>query len=270
MERRLPTGIPGAKKPKMKSPFRPTLCLAALALTALVACTSSPDKRVLQYLNTEDYGKRYSGNSLQDDYLTIGDRISFLDSYGQFLGNESIGIDGTINFDQAGRVWVAGMTKEQAEVYLTEKALAYYDNADVRVILQAKPKTFWVLGEVEMKGRKNLTEDMTIFDAIMLAKPSDHTSNLGRVRLIRADPVDPLVFSANLSQMYTEGDSTFNFTVQENDIIVVPPTMLAQVGYFISDLINPFTQVLSSIFQGLLSVSKFSNFGGNNKNNSVF
>jgi protein involved in polysaccharide export with SLBB domain len=254
----------------MKSLFRINQCLMALGLAALVACTSSPDKRVLQYLNTEGYGKRYTGNSLQDDYLTIGDRISFVDSYNSFGGAETISIDGTINFDQAGRVWVAGMTKEQAEVYLTEKALTYYPNADIKVLLSPKAKTFWMLGEVGGKGRQSLTEDLTLFDAVMLANPSDHTANLGRVRLIRADPVDPLVFTANLSQMYTEGDSTFNFVIQENDIIVVPPTMLAQIGYFISDLVTPFTQVFSSVFKGLLSVSKFSNLGGNNKSSSVF
>ncbi len=269
MERRLPIGIPGALKPQMKSPFRLNQCLMALGLAALVACTSSPDKRVLQYLNTEGYGKRYTGNSLQDDYLTIGDRISYQDSYNPIVGSSTIGVDGTIDFDQAGRVWVAGMTKEQAEVYLTEKALAYYGQADVKVMLAPRPKTYWILGEIGLKGRKNLMEDLTLFDAVMLASPSDHTANLGRVRLIRADPVDPLVFTANISQMYTEGDSTFNFVIQENDIIVVPPTMLAQVGYFISDLVSPFVQVFSSVFKGLLSVSKFSNFDDNNKS-SVF
>jgi protein involved in polysaccharide export with SLBB domain len=255
----------------MKSPISPSKCLAALLLATLGACTSSPDKRALQYLNQEGYGRRYTGNSLQDDYLSIGDTLQFRDTYNlSVVGAPRIAIDGTIDFDQAGRVWVAGMTKEQAEVYLTEKLLAYYTTADVKVLLVPKPKTFWVLGEVGAPGQKPLIGDITLFDAVMLSIPSEHSANLGRVRLIRADPVVGLVLHANLSDMFS-ADSTFNLTIQEDDIIVVPPTMLAQLGYFISDLIFPFTEVLSSIFQGLLSVSKFSNLNsGNNKNNGVF
>jgi len=270
MERRLSFENPGAHAPSMKSPIRLSKCLMALALAALVACTSSPDKRVLQYLNTEGYGNRYPGNSLQDNYLSIGDSIGYKDSYNPISGTGRIAVDGTIDFDEAGRVWVAGMTKEQAEVYLTEKLLAYYTEADVKVTLQTAYKKYWILGEVGGSGQKTISGDLTLFDAVMQAKPKDHTANLGRVRLIRADPVDPIVINANLAQLFVTGDSTFNMVIQDNDIIVIPPTMLAQVGYFISDLIFPFTEVFSSVFQGLMSVSKFGNLGNNNKKNGVF
>ena len=45
--------------------------LAILGLLAVIGCTSSPDKRVLQYLNTDGFGKRFVGNSLHDNYLTV-------------------------------------------------------------------------------------------------------------------------------------------------------------------------------------------------------
>ena len=93
------------------------------------------------------------------------------------------------------------------------------------------------------------------------------------MRLIRPDPVEPLVIDANLGQMLQSGDSTFNTLVQDFDIIIVPPTMLAQVGYFISDLVYPFTTVFSTVLSGLVGLNNLGNkFCGNknNKNQGIF
>ena len=241
----------------------PLKFLAVAGLFTLVGCTSSPDKRVLQYLNTDGFGKRFVGNSLHDNYMTVGDKISFQDSYTASLrGAETIAMDGTIDFDQAGRVWVAGMTREECEVYLTEKAAAYYTQADIKVLMLTAPKQFFIFGEVGTTGPQKLLGDVTLFEVVMAAVPNENSANLGRVRLIRPDPVDPLVITANVGQMLQSGDSTFNPLVQDNDIIVVPPTMLAQVGYFLSDLIFPFTTVFSTLFKGLLSINNFGKYGG--------
>ena len=57
----------------------------------------------------------------------------------------------------------------------------------------------------------------------------------------------------------------------KGDIIIVPPTMLAQVGYFISDLIYPFTTVFSTIFKGLIGISNVGNkLSGTSKTPGVF
>jgi len=253
--------------------FSLTKSLLLVGLITLVGCTSSPDKRVLQYLNTADFGKRFVGNSLHDDYLTVGDSIKFTDTYNPstLSGQATIAIDGTIDFDQAGRVWIAGMTREEAEVYLTEKAAAYYTQADVKVVLGTNVKQFFIFGEVGTTGPKPLNGDLTLFEVVMAATPNENSANLGRVRLIRPDPVDPLVITANVGQMLQGGDSTFNVLIQDNDIIVVPPTMLAQVGYFISDLVYPFTTVFSTIFKGLIGINNLgNNIGGKKKNTGVF
>jgi protein involved in polysaccharide export with SLBB domain len=255
-------------------PIRPLARISlAVGLLALVGCVSSPDKRVLQYLNTDGFGKRYVGSAFQDDYLTIGDQIVFKDTYNSdpsVNGQATVAIDGTIDFGPMGRVWVAGMTVEQAEVYLTEKAAAAFTQSDIQVVLGTKPKGYFIFGEVGKEGVQQIKGDLTLFEAVMLAKPSENSANLGRVRLIRADPVDPLVITANLGQILTVGDSTFNPTIEENDIIVVPPTMLAQVGYFVADLIYPFTTVFKTVFQGLIGLSNVGNKFNNNNQNNIF
>jgi hypothetical protein len=98
--------------------------------------------------------------------------------------------------------------------------------------------------------------------------PNKDTANLGRVRLIRADPRDPFVQTINLSSIIETGDSTFNVHVQERDIIFVPPTMLAQIGYFIDALLFPVKQVLIGLGSAFWSVNaintygNYGNFGG--------
>ena len=46
-----------------------------LGLCLLTACNSYPDKRLLQYLNTDGFGKRYTGNAEEENYVTIGDTV---------------------------------------------------------------------------------------------------------------------------------------------------------------------------------------------------
>ena len=184
---------------------------------------------------------------------------------------ERVGIDGTINVEPIGRIWIAGMTLEEAEVHLTEKAAAYFTQSDVQVSLKTGAKSYFIFGEVGGSGgRKPLNRDLTLFEAVMDAKPSQNSANLGRVRLIRADPVEPLVITANLGQILTVGDTTFNPVILEDDIIVVPPTMLAQVGYFVSDLVYPFTTVFQTVFQGLFKLNSLGNKLNNNNQNNLF
>ena len=67
------------------------------------------------------------------------------------------------------------------------------------------------------------------------------------MRLIRPDPVDPLSVPISVNDILERGDSTFNVRIHENDIIYVPPTLLAQFAYFLDDLLFPVRQVLGSL-----------------------
>lgn len=249
---------------------RPSLLGLALALL-VAACTTSPDKRVLQYLNTEGFGNRYSGNSEEENYVTIGDAIQFRDLYNpELVGQEQVDIDGTVLLPEVGAVHVAGLTRTELEALLTQKYAPYYQQNDFQVQINTGARYYYVLGEVRAPGPKSFRGDLTLFEAVLEAQPKPNASNLGRVRLVRPDPRDPLVITADIGDMMRTGDSTFNVLVRERDIVVVPPTLLQQFGNFLSEIITPITTVVQSVTQSIFAVARFNRFGNNRNNNNLF
>jgi len=241
---------------------RPSRLLPLLALLLLVlgsGCDSMPDKRGLQYLNTDGFGNRYTGNAEEENWAAIGDSIAVIDEIHpeEVSGTFAIDVDGTVLLPVLGSVPVAGLTRSEIEALLLEKYSPYYPVVDIKVrIVNSRGKQYFIFGEVAQVGEQAFTGDLTIFQAVMRAVPNKDTSNLGRVRLIRADPKDPFIQTINLADLIERGDSTFNVHVQERDIIFVPATMLAELGYFLNTLLFPFTYVLSSISDALFTYDR--------------
>jgi protein involved in polysaccharide export with SLBB domain len=252
----------------------PTRLLSYLLLVLIVghplvltSCSSTPDKRVLQYLNTEGFGKRYTGNAEEQNYVTLLDSVTFVDTFNPAIrGTERVDIDGSIQVPEAGSVFVAGLTRSQIESLLTRKLSPYWEEVDIKVSIQTGPsKQYFVIGEVLVPGPKIFRGDETIFEVLLKAQPEEHTANLGRVKLIRADPRDPLIITLNATDIYRYGDSTFNVHVQENDIIYVPPTFMKQVSDFAAALLVPFTELLRSVFGILLDFARYDSIRNNNQ-----
>ena len=241
-------------------PITKSRILLLVTLSALSACSSSPDKRLLQELNRDGFGKRYFGDAEEENYISLGDTVQILDTLhpDDLSANQKVDIDGTVLLPELGTVNVAGYTRNDLEAVLTERYSAYYEETDILVQISTDAKKYFIFGEVEKEGEQKFEGDLTVFEAVMKAKPKDNTPNLGRVQLIRADPVDPFVIRVNVNDIL-RGDSTFNVPVQELDIIFVPPTMWAQLAFFIDDLLFPVKQVLRSLGGA---------FFGNDRNNS--
>jgi len=241
----------------MSSPIR-LLPLLLLFWAATTSCNAAPDKRLLQYLNTSGFGNRYVGNAEEENYVSIGDTVRIYDALHptELAANQRVDIDGTIMAPEIGAVVVAGNTRSELEALLTEKYSQYYDETDIKVSIRTKGKKYFVFGEVSREGEQRFNGDLTIFQAVTLARPDKTTANLGRVKLIRPDPVDPLIISVNIGEMIETGDSSFNIAVHERDIIFVPPTLLAKLGYFVNDLLAPVQIVLRGVGAALFG------FGG--------
>lgn len=232
------------------------VALLVLWLGGLASCSATLDnKRILQYLNQSGFGKRYYGNAQEQNYVSIGDTIQFLDTYNEDVrGTQTVDIDGTILMPEAGAVYVAGFTRSELESYLTQKLAPFYIDSDVKVqIRTGGKKVYYVMGQVRRSGPFPYTGDVTLYEAVMLASPDEFGANLGRVRLIRADPRDPLVITADVSEIWSSGDSTYNVQVHEYDIVYVPPTLLQSVADLVSGLFVPVTSVLRDVLYAIFA-----------------
>jgi protein involved in polysaccharide export with SLBB domain len=238
--------------------------LAPAVLTVSCVSTTVPDKRVLQYLNQQGFGKRYVGNAQEQNYVTIGDSIQFVDTFNpEVRGSEVVDIDGTIVIPEAGTVFVAGMTRSELESYLTQKLSPYFVETDVKVLIRTGGgKVYYMLGEIRSVGIKQFRGDTTLFEAVLAAGPEPFTANLGRIQLIRADPRDPLILTLNMQRMLETGDSTFNVQIREYDIIYVPPTFLKQIADLISSILVPILSPLRAVLQSIFYFGGQSGGGG--------
>lgn len=245
--------------------------VSLLLAFVLAGCATSPDKRVLQYLNTYGFGNRYTGDAEEENYVRIGDSFVWQNEFDKTLGGQArIDVDGTVWLPQVGSIHVAGMTRSELEAYLTLQLSRYYTSVDIRIQSMAtQGKVYFLFGEIPGAGPRTFTGDLTVFEAILKANPDPFVANLGRVRLVRADPRDPMTITVNVRDI-VEGDSTFNVRVQERDILIVPPTMIGRISNFLAAIVTPFTKVLQQVTLSLFQVNRAQNFGSFGGNNSLF
>jgi protein involved in polysaccharide export with SLBB domain len=222
---------------------RPFLTLLVILVACLSACKSAPDKQMLQYMNTQGFGKRYVGNAEEENYVAIGDSVSVTDSYNDELSvTKQVDIDGTVLLPEIGAVTVAGYTRTEL---------------DIKVQITTGGKKYFIYGEINAPGEQPFPGDLTLFEAVMRSGPNKDTANLGRIKVIRADPRDPKVYEINIGDMFEYGDSSFNWQVRELDIIFVPPTMMAQLGYFLDSLLFPVKFVLNGIGGAIFALNQW-------------
>ena len=242
-----------------------------LLACGFASCNTTPDKRALQYLNTSGFGNRYTGNAEEENYITIGGTLVITDSYNptELSISATVDIDGTVLLPELGAVHVAGLTRTEIEALLTAKYSSYYDLLDIRVAIGSGQKKYFIFGEVSNEVEKQFLGDLTVFEAVMSSGPDDAVANLGRVRVIRADPRDPFVMVVPINEMFV-GDSTYNIHVQERDIIYVPPNFLGQLGNFLDTLLAPVNRVLQGVTGALFAGRRGRNGGGGGFNGGIF
>jgi len=267
-----PSPVPSPTAPRRR--ITPQRLAACLALLWVAACSSAPDKRTLQYLNQEGFGKRYVGNAEEEEYVSIGDTVEVLD----VLHPEEIEVlqtvrtDGRILLPELGDVLVAGFTRSELQAILTERYSLYFEETELVVDITSEGQSFWVLGEVRDAGRKEFKGNQTVFEAVWDAEPYRSSANVGRCLLIRGDARDPLILPFNLDDLTINGEMSTNYQIRENDVIYVPSTLLAELGYFIEAVLYPVTIAIQSVTgaffqngyggrQGYGNTNSASNFG---------
>ena len=122
----------------------------------------------------------------------------------------------------------------------------YYKEPKIVVRVTAyRSKHIYVYGEVGRRGTQPYTGWQTVSDVIGTAGGVTRRAAPNRVKVIRGDPEDPEMYKVNLTELIYEGNTEQDVSLAENDVVYVPPNVLAWVGYQIDNLLFPFRSVLS-------------------------
>ena len=160
-----------------------------------------------------------------------------------------VGADGTVHLNLLGEVRVAGLTTREIASKLRHELRAYYQDPTVHVSLaRTASRVFYLFGEVNGVGggagravaSRPITGRDTIMNILTLYGPTQNAW-LSQIKLIRPalDPKDNQEIVINFFKMVAFGDMRQNYMLQEGDILYVPPTPMAWIGYRIREFIQP-------------------------------
>jgi len=154
--------------------------------------------------------------------------------------------DGCVTLPLLEDVKVGGMTTAQIREKLEKLYSEYYKEPEILVTVAAyRSKHIYVYGEVGRRGVQPYTGYQTLSDAIGAAGGVTTRAASTRVKVIRGDLEDQEVYRINLKKLIFKGDKRYDVTLAEDDVIYVPPTVLAWIGYQIQSLLFPVRSAVS-------------------------
>lgn len=155
--------------------------------------------------------------------------------------------DGMISIDLVGDVQAAGRTPFEISQSIQQEIRRFKRDASVSVMVVDSPSQFvTIYGEVIRPGVFPLATETRVSEAIGRVGGTRSFASLNNIRVIRTNGVATEVLEVRLGDIQ-KGDLATNLVVQEGDLIVVPPTALARVGYVIQMLFFPFQPVVQTL-----------------------
>ncbi|MCH7867690.1 MAG: polysaccharide biosynthesis/export family protein [Myxococcales bacterium] len=162
--------------------------------------------------------------------------------------------DGKVSLDLIGDLQAAGMTPEEIAESVRVEIGRFKRNASVTVtVIAAESDTITLFGEVRSPGTFPIQHDIRVAEAIAQLGGTTNFASKRNVRVIRAarDPAqcwlhcEPVILQVNLSRIQS-GDLSSNIQLLSGDIVVVPPTILARIGYVLQQILFPFQPVIQA------------------------
>lgn len=161
--------------------------------------------------------------------------------------------DGTVRLRLLGEVRVAGLTDREAAAKLQEELQMYYRDPVIHVsAADAKGSVFYLYGEVGRSGdqdggQRRITGRDTILN-VLTSSPPTQNAWLSQIKVLRPGrtPDQNQELIIDFHKIIAEGDMRQNILLQQGDIVYVPPTVFAWIGYRIRELLQPVAPVLDA------------------------
>ena len=152
--------------------------------------------------------------------------------------------DGKISIDLVGDVPASGRTVDEIARDIEERIGRFKRGASATVsVLEPRSTSITILGEVRGNRSFPLQKETRVVEAIGIAGGTAPFASLGNVRVIRSEGDNTSVYRVNLKAIQA-GDLATNLVLLPGDIVYVPPTLLARVGYAVQAVLFPFQPLL--------------------------
>ncbi len=148
--------------------------------------------------------------------------------------------DGMISIDLIGDVQASGRTPFEIAAAIQQEIGRFKRDASVNVTVVNSPSQFvTVYGEVVRPGTFPLDTDTRLSEAIGRVGGARPFASLNSIRVIRTIGNETKVIRVRLSDI-SKGNLSTNIAIRKGDLIIVPPTVLAKIGYAVQMLLFPF------------------------------
>ena len=149
----------------------------------------------------------------------------------------TIAPDGSITYPLVGRIVVAGMTYPGL---ISE----YYTNPQISVnILELHSQKVFVIGEVTSPSVLQLSNEMSILEALTIAGGINSAARTNNVLLIRGPMEEPELYTVDVQSIYAQGNTSQMVYLQRGDIVVVPTKTITNVSRYFKEVqgtLSPF------------------------------
>lgn len=187
------------------------------------------------------------GVSTLGPYTLGPDDVVYIDVQLQpeFSGTFVVGHDGMIQYGIIGDVKVDGLTKDELAQALAERLKQYVRFPQIHVTITGfNSKAIYILGRVASPGKYAMRGDVIkLRDALVAAGLEGQYAALGRVRIIKTDPVHPKKRVVNLGKVVYQGKTAEDIDLVNGDVIVVPTTLWGYVAIFFRSVFGPVARV---------------------------
>lgn len=152
--------------------------------------------------------------------------------------------DGMISIDLVGDIPAAGRTAQEVADDIQRRISRFKRDASVTVALSESLSTeITVLGEVTRPSTFPLSRETHLIEALGQVGGTRTFAAKSRIRIVRFEDGQTKVYQADLKSIES-GDLSTNYLLQGGDVVIVPPTRMAAVGYALQSLLFPFQQLM--------------------------
>jgi polysaccharide export outer membrane protein len=176
--------------------------------------------------------------------IDIGDTL-FITVWQEDLSQEVlVRPDGMISFPLVGDAQAAGLTIPELNAEITQKLQEYIRYPQVSVLLRkfgVLSSRVMVLGQVSFPGIFISGPRPTVLEAISLAGGFTDNAVISSVIVIKGGQDKPEAIRLNMNRAILKADMSQNIVLGPQDIVYVPKNFIANINYFISQVIAPLT-----------------------------